>query len=56
MSQFYLMQEIDNFVYDSARDRLVHNAANVEVEQEMGERMAERAEFYRDMARELDCE
>lgn len=53
MSQFDLMQEMDNFVYDSARDRLVHNA--VEVEQAMGERAAEQADFWKDVEREIDC-
>lgn len=52
MNKFDLLKEMDNFVYDSTKDSLVHK--NVQVEQSMAERAAERAEFYRDMAREDD--
>lgn len=44
------MKEMDNFVYDSVKDQLIYK--DVQVEQSMAERAAERAEFYRDMARE----
>jgi hypothetical protein len=53
---FDLLKEMDNFVYDSSRDRLVYNALKTEVEQDMLERALETADFYKDMERELDCE
>lgn len=52
MSQLDLLQEQDNFVFESTKHTM-QPAGNVE--QEIAERIAERAEFYRDMEREQDC-
>ena len=54
MSQLDLLKEMDNFVYDNVRDRLVMKPAG-NVEQSMGERAAEKADFWKDVEREMNC-
>lgn len=46
MNTFNLMKEMDNFVYDASRGKLTHVS--------VAEQEAEKADFYKDMEREME--